>query len=90
MQDNWVDFKAVKAAVNFPSVLDHYQVNWLRRKGDELRGRCPIHQGEGLSSFHVNSSKMLSIVFLQGARQRFRLRGCDGKMQRAGRGNQTG
>jgi len=57
MQDNWVDFKAVKAAVNFPSVLDHYQVNWLRRKGDELRGRCPIHQGEGLSSFHVNSSK---------------------------------
>jgi DNA primase len=57
MQDNWVDFKAVKAAVNFPSVLDHYQVNWLRKKGDELRGRCPIHQGEGQSSFHVNLAK---------------------------------
>jgi DNA primase len=57
MQDNWVDFKTVKAAVNFPSVLDHYQVNWLRGKGDELRGRCPIHQGEGQSSFHVNLSK---------------------------------
>jgi DNA primase len=57
MQDKWVDFKAVKAAVNFPSVLDHYQVNWLREKGDELRGRCPIHQGEGQSSFHVNLSK---------------------------------
>src|SRR5580698_6693369 len=57
MQDNWVDFKAVKAAVNFPSVLDHYKVNWLRGKGDELTGRCPIHQGEGQSSFHVNLSK---------------------------------
>jgi DNA primase len=57
MQDNWVDFKAVKAAVNFPSVLDHYQVNWLREKGNELKGRCPIHQGEGQSSFHVNLSK---------------------------------
>jgi len=57
MQDNWVDFKAVKAAVNFRSVLDHYQVNWLREKGDELRGCCPIHQGEGQSSFHVNLSK---------------------------------
>ena len=57
MQDNWVDFKAVKAAVNFPAVLAHYQVNWLREKGDELRGRCPIHQGEGQNSFHVNLSK---------------------------------
>lgn len=57
MQDNWVDFKAVKAAVNFPAVLNHYKVNWLREKGDELKGRCPIHQGEGQSSFHVNLSK---------------------------------
>jgi DNA primase len=57
MQDNWVDFKAVKAAVNFPSVLDHYQVNWLKEKGDELTGRCPIHQGAGQSSFHVSLSK---------------------------------
>ena len=57
MQNNWVDFKAVKAAVNFPAVLNHYQVNWLREKGDELTGRCPIHHGEGQSSFHVNLSK---------------------------------
>ena len=57
MQENWVDFKAVKAAVNFPSVLAHYQVNWLKEKGDELRGRCPVHQGAGQNSFHVNLSK---------------------------------
>jgi len=57
MQDNWVDFKAVKAAVSMEQILDRYQVNWLRKKDEELRGRCPIHQGEGQSSFHVNLAK---------------------------------
>jgi len=57
MQDNWVDFKAVKAAVGILAVLDHYQISWLRRSKDELRGRCPIHNGQGESSFHVNLTK---------------------------------
>jgi hypothetical protein len=47
MQDNWVDFKAVETAVTLQMVLDRYGVNWLRKKGEELHGRCPIHQGEG-------------------------------------------
>src|SRR6266478_8053879 len=57
MQDNWVDFKAVKAAVSMETILGRYGVNWLRKSDDELRGRCPIHQGEGQSTFHVNLSK---------------------------------
>jgi len=57
MQDNWVDFKAVKSAVGILAVLDHYQINWLRKNKDELRGRCPIHNGQGESSFHVNLTK---------------------------------
>ena len=57
MASNWVDFKAVKAGVSMTAVLDRYQVNWLREKGDELRGRCPIHQGEGQDTFHVSVSK---------------------------------
>jgi DNA primase len=57
MQDNWVDFKAVKAAVSMQAVLDRYQINWLRKNGDELRGRCPIHQGEGQNTFHVHLTK---------------------------------
>lgn len=55
--ENWVDFRAVKAAVSVQQVLDHYHINWLRKSGDELRGRCPIHQGEGTDTFHVNMSK---------------------------------
>ena len=57
MKDNWVDFKAVKAAVSMQAVLDRYNINWLRKKGDELRGRCPIHKGEGEDAFHVNLAK---------------------------------
>jgi DNA primase len=56
-QKDWVDFRAVKQAVSIETVLDHYGINWLRKNGDELRGRCPIHKGEGERSFHVNTSK---------------------------------
>src|SRR5450631_1755225 len=57
MQDNWVDFKAIKAAVSMEMILGRYGVNWLRKKDDELRGRCPIHQGEGQSTFHASLTK---------------------------------
>jgi DNA primase len=29
----------------------------LKRSGKELRGRCPIHQGDGTESFHANTDK---------------------------------
>ena len=54
MEKNWVDFKLVKSAVTMQMVLDHYQIHWLKKSGEELRGRCPIHQGEGQQSFHVS------------------------------------
>lgn len=57
MSNPFVDFRAVKAAVTISMALDHYGVNWLRKKGDELRGRCPIHKGEGTDTFHANLTK---------------------------------
>ena len=63
MQDNWVDFKAIKAVVTMEMVLDRYGINWLRKKDDELRGRCPVHQGEGQSTFHVSLSKKVFHCF---------------------------
>jgi DNA primase len=49
-------------------LLDHYSINWLRKNKDELRGRCPIHQGEGERSFHVSISKNAFHCFSCGAR----------------------
>src|ERR1043166_8561253 len=56
MDSNWVDFKAIKQSVTISQVLDRYGVK-LKRTGKELRGRCPIHQGEGAESFHANTEK---------------------------------
>ena len=52
-KDNWVDFKVVKQAVTMQMVLEHYGINWLRKNKAELRGRCPIHKGEGERAFQV-------------------------------------
>lgn len=56
-QTEWVDFKAVKAAVTIDMVLQHYGVKDLKRSKDELRGPCPIHQGDGSRAFHANLVK---------------------------------
>ena len=61
--ENWVDFKTVKEAISMRMVLDHYQINWLRKSGKELRGRCPIHKGEGTMLFTRTRRRMRSIVF---------------------------
>src|SRR5881409_1451615 len=53
----WVDFKAVNQGVSIEQVLAHYQINWLRKTGTDLRGRCPIHKGEGDRTFHASLTK---------------------------------
>jgi DNA primase len=57
MKNGWVDFRLIKQSVTIQMVLDHYGVNGLRKNGDELRGRCPIHKGDGGPTFQVNVSK---------------------------------
>lgn len=58
MAREWVDFKAVKDAVNIQMVLDHYGIKGLTKSGDELRGACPIHKGSPRSkNFTVNIRK---------------------------------
>ena len=56
MESNWVDFKTIKQAVTIEQVLGRYGVK-LSRSGKELRGPCPIHQGEGTDTFHANTDK---------------------------------
>src|SRR5437763_10291554 len=56
MESNWVDFKSIKQSVTIEQVFARYGVK-LKRSGKELRGRCPIHQGEGADSFHANTEK---------------------------------
>src|SRR5205085_3810207 len=56
-------FRAIKQAVSMQAVLDRYGINWLRKNKDELRGRCPIHKGDGERSFHVSTAKSVFQCF---------------------------
>jgi hypothetical protein len=56
MEADWVDFKAIKAAVTIDMVLDRYDVV-LKKTGHELRGKCPIHRGSNNKHFTANASK---------------------------------
>lgn len=53
----WLDFETIKNRVPMSAVLDHYRIQDLRRSGrDHLRGRCPLHSGEGRETFHVDTA----------------------------------
>lgn len=71
MAKEWVDFKAVKDAVDMQMVLDHYGVKGLTKSGDELRGPCPIHKGSPRSkNFTVNIRKNAFNCFSKDCRTR--------------------
>jgi DNA primase len=58
-----VDFKKVKSQVSMRMALEYYGVTKLKQRGDELRGRCPIHKGEGDNTFHANTKKNIFRCF---------------------------
>lgn len=65
---NWIEFAAIKRMVPLAAVLEHYRINELRRSGrDQLRGRCPLHGGEGRETFHVNTAEQVFHCFSCGA-----------------------
>ena len=67
MAREYVDFEIIKQRISLQMILHHYSIDWLRASGDELIGRCPIHQGEGIRTFHVNLTKNVFNCFSCGA-----------------------
>ena len=59
-KSQFVDFKAVKAAITMEQLLDHYGLlDRFKRSGDSLNGPCPIHKGSSPTQFRVSLSKNL-------------------------------
>jgi DNA primase len=54
---DWVDFRAVKHAVDMEAILHYYQISGLRRVHGQLQSRCPIHGGERRDSFRASLSQ---------------------------------
>jgi len=62
MATEWIDFKTVKQRVSMVMVLQRYGIH-LRQSGKELRGPCPIHNGKGTDTLHVNPEKNIFQCF---------------------------
>ena len=46
MQNNWIDFKALRAKLDFASVLEGYGIT-VKRKGSQHHGFCPLPSHNG-------------------------------------------
>ena len=54
----FVDFKAVKAAVTMPQVLEHYGLaESFKPTGNSLSGPCPLHHGQNRTQFRISLEK---------------------------------
>jgi DNA primase len=64
-----IDYRAVRAAVPLRRVLELLQFTPVRRRGDELRGPCPIHGSHSPRSlsFAANVRKQAYCCFVCGA-----------------------
>ena len=61
---NWIDFEVIKRRVPITAAIDHYRIDGLRRSGKaHLRGRCPLHRGEGPDTFHVDTVEQVFHCF---------------------------
>jgi DNA primase len=70
MKTNWIDFKALRAKLDFEAVLKHYGVE-VKRKGNQHHGFCPLpnHQGKKNSpSFSAQLEKGIFQCFGCGAK----------------------
>jgi len=64
MTDNWVDFKGIKDKVSMEMVLERYGlIDLLKKSGDNLVGRCPIHNGSNPRQFSVNLERNIYNCF---------------------------
>jgi hypothetical protein len=63
VDNRWVDFRTVKAAVTMQMIFDRYGVV-MKKSGQELRGKCPIHRGSNNKHFTANVTKNVFKCFL--------------------------
>jgi DNA primase len=52
--NRWLNFREIKQSIPIEAVLGHYHWKYLRRRGDQVQGCCPIHRGQRADAFNVD------------------------------------
>ena len=48
-EKDWIDFNLVKQSVSMELLIVHFGLYAIQRKGDEVRLRCPFHNGVAIA-----------------------------------------
>ena len=60
---DWIDFNLVKQSVSMEMLIIHYGLFSLQRKEDEVRLRCPFHNGQSDNSMAINLTRNMFYCF---------------------------
>ena len=50
----WLNFRQIKDAVGIGVVLEYYEWKYMRRRGHQVQGHCPLRQGQRVDTFHAD------------------------------------
>lgn len=62
-EKDWIDFNLVKQLVSMEMLIVHYGLFTIERKGDEIRLRCPFHNGKSNNSMAINLARNMFYCF---------------------------
>ncbi len=53
-EKDWIDFNLVRESVSMEMLIVHFGLFAIQRKGDEVRLKCPFHNGKSDNSMLIN------------------------------------
>ncbi len=55
--NDWIDFNLVKQSVSMELLIIHFGLLVVKRNGDEVRLKCPFHNGKSDNSMVINLTR---------------------------------
>ncbi len=62
-EKDWIDFNLVKQSVSMEMLIIHFGLFEVQRKEDEVRLRCPFHNGNSDNSMAINLTRNMFYCF---------------------------
>jgi DNA primase len=60
---DWIDFNLVKQSISMEMLIIHFGLFSIERKEDEVRLRCPFHNGKSDNSMAINLTRNMFYCF---------------------------